>query len=413
MSARQLPARLGLGGALLLSFNGAVGSAVFALPATLAADVGGWAPWLFPFAGLVALIIAIPFARAVGGMVGIGGPAIYGAAFGRLAGFELGWIYYIARTAAFAANVNVLADYLLRWAEVDAAPAARAALILAVIALLAAANLAGMTRAVKVLGGLTLLKTLPLLGLAALALVTFPLPELGPPPPLDATQASLLLVFYAFVGFENAAVTSGETRGAERAVPRALLLTLAAIVILYLLVQLAFLAVAPEVAPGEKAPLLALGQALLGPLGALLILLAAVTSLAGNLHANLAATPRVTFALAERGDIPAFFAAVHPRFASPHGSILFMAALAAVLALSGGFTWLAVVSTLARMIVYAVTIAAWLKTAAAGVGERLLGFAGLLLSLVIAAMAGLTAWITLAALALAGTLLFYLARRSA
>jgi hypothetical protein len=84
-----------------------------------------------------------------------------------------------------------------------------------------------------------------------------------------------------------------------------------------------------------------------------------------------------------------------------------------VLALSGGFTWLAVVSTLARMIVYAVTIAAWLKTAAAGVGERLLGFAGLLLSLVIAAMAGLTAWITLAALALAGTLLFYLARRSA
>ncbi len=114
-------------------------------------------------------------------------------------------------------------------------------------------------------------------------------------------------------------------------------------------------------AEGDKAPLLALGTALLGPAGALLILLAAVTSLAGNLHANMTASPRVTHALAARGDLPAWIGAVHPRFATPHGSILLMAVLVAALALSGGFVWLAVVSTLARMAVYAVTIAAWLK----------------------------------------------------
>lgn len=411
MSGEGLPRRVGLGGALLLSFNGAVGAAVFALPATLAADVGGWAPWLFPLAGLVMFLIALPFARAAASMPGHGGPAVYGAVFGRMAGFELGWLYYVARTAALAANVHVLADYVLRWAEASPPGWVRAALILGVIASLALANVAGMTRALRLLGGLTLLKTLPLVVLAVLALVTLPLPALGPPPPLEPLQASLLLVFYAFVGFENAAVTAGETRDAERAIPRALLLTLGGIILLYAVVQGAYLAVTPAVAEGEKAPLLAMGAALLGPTGSLLILLAAVTSLLGNLHGNLAATPRVTYALAQRGELPAFLAAVHPRFASPHGSILFMALLASALALSGGFVWLAVVSVLARLWVYSVTVAAWLKAGRRTGGEKLLGFAAILLCAAVASQASVTAWATLLSLAVAGALLFLFARK--
>jgi amino acid transporter len=225
-------------------------------------------------------------------------------------------------------------------------------------------------------------------------------------------QASLLLVFYAIVGFENAAVTAGETRDAERAVPLALLLTLGTIVILYALVQLAFLAAAPDVPDGEKAPLLALGSALLGPAGALLILLAAVTSLLGNLHGNLAATPRVTYALARRDELPALLGAVHPRFASPHGSILFMALFAGLLALSGGFVWLAVVSVLARLVVYAVTIAAWLKPAGRSGGDKLLGLLAILLCALVASQASLASWATLALLAVAGALLFLVAGRA-
>ena len=410
MSGAGLPKRVGLGGALLLSFNGAVGAAVFALPATLAGDVGAWAPWLFPLAGLVMLLVALPFARAAASMPGNGGPALYGAAFGRLAGFELGWLYYVARTAALAANVHVLVDYVLRWTEVAPSPLLRSLIIVAVIGLLAAINVAGMTRALRLLGGLTLFKTLPLIGLALLAPFAAPLPELPPPPALGALEASLLLVFYAFVGFENAAVTAGETRSAERSVPRALLLTLGVIVLLYFLVQLAFVAVAPAVPEGEKAPLLALGTALLGPAGAALILLAAVTSLLGNLHGNLAATPRVTHSLAERGELPVWLAAVHPRFASPHLSILFMALFACALALSGGFAWLAVVSVLARLIVYAVTIAAWLKGEGRSLGDRLLGITAILLCALVATQASAESWTTLLVLAVAGALLFLLAK---
>lgn len=412
MTGPTLPKRVGLGGATLISFNGAVGAAVFALPATLAADVGGWAPWLFPAAAAVMMLIAIPFARAILTMPGEGGPVVYGSAFGRVAGFELGWTYYIARVAAFAANVHVLIDYLLRWLELTPAAWVRSALILAVITLIAFANVVGMTRALRLLGGLTLLKSLPLVLLALLALATAPFPALGPPPELSAVEASVLLVFYAFIGFESSIAVSGEARDGGRSIARSVLLTIIVIALLYLLVQLAFLAVSPPVAEGEKAPLLALGTALLGPTGALLILLAAVSSLAGNLHGNLASTPRVSHALAARGDLPGWLAVVHPRFLSPHRSILLMAALSAVLALSGGFVWLAVVSTLARMAVYGVTIAAWLRTDRRAPGEWALGISGILLCMAIASQATAAAWATLGALLIAGLLLYALARRS-
>jgi amino acid transporter len=358
------------------------------------------------------LLIAVPFAKAIAAMPGEGGPVVYGSAFGRFAGFELGWTYYIARMAAFAANVHVLVDYLLRWADIAPQPWIRAGLILATIAILGAVNIAGTSRAIRLLGGLTLLKSLPLVGIAALALVVTPLPAFGQPPALSTAQASILLVFYAFIGFENSIGVSGEARDGGRAIARAMLVPIFFVALLYFLVQLAFSAVSPPVAVGDKAPLLALGAAVLGPVGALLILLAAVTSLLGNLHANMTASPRISHALAARGDLPPWLAAVHPRLQTPHGSILLMAVIVTALALSGGFVWLAVVSTLARMAVYAITIAAWLKLERRSGPEMALGILGILLSFAVSTQATAAAWATLAALSVAGLLLFLLARRA-
>ncbi len=411
MTSPALERRIGLGGALLLSFNGAVGAAVFALPATLAGSVGGWSLLLFPLTGLVVLLIAIPFARAAASMPGNGGPAIYGLPFGRMVGFQLGWLFLIARTAAFAANVHVLVDYTSRWLGFDLPPVARWLIILALICVLARINIAGTRGALRLLGGLTLLKTLPLIVLAAVGLWLAPLPALGPPPSLSAIEASLLLCFYAFVGFENSLATAGETRDPARALPRALFLTVCTIVILYTLVQAAFNAVAPVVVLDDKAPLLALGTALLGPAGSALVLLAAVTSLLGNLHGNMTATPRVMFALAQRGDLPAWLAVVGIGTGTPVMSILAMAALAALLALSGGFVWLAIISILARLIVYAVTIAAGLVTGRRNLGSMAQSLIAILLCALIASQASLAAWATLAVLALAGALLFLFARR--
>jgi basic amino acid/polyamine antiporter, APA family len=415
----SLPRRIGIGGALLLAFNGAIGASIFALPGTLAADFGTFAPWLFPLVGLASLLIAVPFSRSVAAFPESGGPATYGRVFGKLAGFELGWVYYVARATAFAANLNVLITYLARWWTGADAGAARIGLMLSIVAAFAISNIAGVKPAMRLLGSLTVLKTVPLVIAAFAALVIAGIPAPAALPPLSEIEAGILIVFYAFVGFENATVTAGETKRPERTLPRALLGTIASIAALYFLVQLAFVALFPSgLESGAETPLLALGERLVGPAGAILIGLTAICSLAGNLHSNMAATPRVTFAMSERGELPALFAAVHRGFATPFVSILFFAALVAALAVSGSFVWLAVVSTLARMIVYVVTILALPRAPGRPVRVSPSHWAGaaigVLICAAVAAQADRAAWLTLAALSAAGLLLYLLKpRRSA
>jgi APA family basic amino acid/polyamine antiporter len=401
----RLARQIGLGGALLLSFNSVVGSGIFALPAALAERLGAFSPYIFPIAGLVLLLIAVPYARAAAAFDHNGGPAAHGAAFGRLVGFELGWIYYVSRAAAFAANAAVLAAYAARWWAPLSGSLLRALLIVAVIGGLTAINIAGVRRSMRLLAGLTLLKALPLIVLASAALLLAGFPAPGPPPPLTELEGTLLLALYAFIGFENSTATAGETRAPGATIPRALLATIAATACLFFLVQLAFVAALPDGASDATAPLLDLGGSLAGPVGAGIVTLAAIASLSGNLHSNLAATPRVTQAMGERGDLPAWFGAISMRFGTPANSILFLGLLSAALALSGGFVWLAVVSTLSRIIVYGVTAATLLR---GGAGKLWLGHATIAIAacLWLAAQAEPVAWATLLALAAAGLILY-------
>jgi APA family basic amino acid/polyamine antiporter len=186
-----------------------------------------------------------------------------------------------------------------------------------------------------------------------------------------------------------------------------LLGTIGSVALLYFVVQLAFVAFFPTgLQEDENTPLLALGEVVLGPAGALILGLAAVFSLAGNLHANIAATPRLTFAMAERGELPSWLARVHPTYATPITSILFFAVLTAALAISGSFVWLAVVSTLARMIIYAVTILALPRApqrpARLTRSNWAVGGVGVLICILVAAQADAKAWLTLFGLSAVG-----------
>jgi amino acid transporter len=414
----RLERRIGLAGAILLSFNGVLGGAIFALPAILAGDFGSFSPWLFPLVAFASLLIIVPFARSAGAFHQSGGPAAYGAVFGRFVGFELGWIYYIARTAAFAANANVLTAYVARWWTGADQGVGRAALMLSVCAILAAVNIAGVKRALALLGGLTLLKALPLLiaALAVLAL-TVPWPTPGPLPALTELEAGVLLVFYAFVGFENVVVPAGETKRPGTVLPRAIFVTIALTTLLYFLVQLAYISALPgggtDGAIDDKAPLIDLGRWLAGHAGAVVLTLAAIASLSGNLHGIMTSTSRVTSALGERGDLPRWFARVHPRFVTPANSIAFLAVFAAALALIGTYVWLAVISVLARLIIYAVTITALPRAPERGTVPRwlyVMGAAGIALCIWASLQAEWQAWRTLGLLALGGAILYAVAR---
>ena len=413
---KELPRRIGLIGAVALAFNGAVAASVFALPATLAADFGAFSPLLFPIVGLAAMLIIIPFSWTVAAFPQSGGPATYGAVFGRFTGFELGWIYYIARATAFAANANVLTAYLARWFPAADQGAARIIILLSATALFAAVNIAGVRKSIRLLAGLAVLKAVPLFiaAIAAIAL-TFPWPAPDPVPTLTEFETGLLIVFYAFVGFESAVIPAGETKNPSTNLPRAIFLTIGITTLLYFLVQLAFVSALPGGGLDDTAPLIDLGSWLAGPAGATALTLAAVASLAGSLHGIMTSTPRVSYALGLRGDLPAWFARVQPRFETPANSIMFFALVTGALAVSGSFVWLAVVSTLARMIVYAVTIAALPRApgrARPGALHYLLGAVGIAVCIWAAAQADAKAWLTLGALAGAGVLLYAIARLS-
>jgi amino acid transporter len=349
---------IGFLGSAFLSFNGMVGAGIFALPGTLYDRFGAFSPFLFPLFGLLVLVVALPFARVAARHPVSGGPVVYAAAFGPAAAFQAGWVYYVARVTALAANLTVLVTYLaVLWPPLGSG-LPRAAIILAVSGLLVWINIVGVKRAVQLIDALTVLKAAPLLFVAVMGLVvaggTIEAP-LGVPP-LSELEAAALLILYAFVGFENSVTPAGETSNPTRNIPRALVATIVGTAVLYFLVQLSYVAVMEPGAGGE-APMVELGKALMGPAGGLLLVAAAVFSLLGNISGGLTATSRTSYAMGRDGLLPGWFGGVSARFATPANSIVFMGGLIAVLALSGSFVWLAVVSTLARMFVYSISIA--------------------------------------------------------
>lgn len=409
---------IGFRNSAFLSFNGIVGAGIFALPATLHAQFGAFSPWLFPIFGLLVLIVALPFARLAALVPTSGGPAAYAGVFGPFAAFQVGWLYYVARATALAANANVFATYAGALAPPLASPGGRAALIAALIGGITWLNMVGVKRAVRLLDALTLLKALPIIGLAVWGLIAFGdrVPAPAPVPDVAGVSAAALLILYAFIGFENLLVPAGETERPERTIPRALLITVGGTAALYFLVQLAYVTVMP---PGGKpdAPLVAFATILAGAAGALVISLAALFSVAGNISGTVTSTPRVTYALAEAGALPAWFGSVNARWATPANSILFMGVLGTTLALSGSFVWLAVVSTLARMIVFSVSFAALPaaeRQAGKGVGLRVLAMMlpALAICLWAAAQSEWRSWAMLAALLALGCGLYGAAKLS-
>lgn len=405
---------IGFTGSAFLSFSGMVGAGIFALPGTIYAQFGAFSPWLFPLFALLVLLIALPFARLAALHPQSGGPAAYTVPFGPLVSFQAGWLYYVARITALAANANVFATYAATLWPPLGGTMGRATTIAALIGLITWVNMVGVKRAVRVLDLLTLLKALPLIALAlwGLAWSAGSWPPPGPPPPLSALEAAALIILYAFVGFENSVVPADETADARRTIPRALIVTLLSTAALYFLIQLAYVAVMPP-GPAPAAPLAAFAETLIGPLGALILTATALASIAGNLTGSMTATPRVTYALAAQNSLPGWFGAVHPRWATPANSILFMGLAGIALGVTGSFLWLAIVSTLARLIVYALSIAALPKAEKAGAGVWAMVAAALAVCLWAAAQSSWQSWAMLGGLVVAGLVLYALARRQA
>lgn len=403
----ELKRDIGAIGVWFIALNGMVGAGIFAMPQTLAAGAGAASPYLILGIGAAMIPVALVFGALAGRFDSAGGPVVYvEAAFGRFAAFQAGWLYYLARLAAVAANTNALLTYLAVFAPGADQGALRVLGILTLLGALTAMNIAGVKGAVRTLNLVTVLKLAPLLALVGWGLVAFAGHVPAPAAPSAASATSLgLLVLYAFVGFESVTLMAGETRHAKQKLPRALVGIIVAMTALYFVVQLAYVAIMQGRTP-EIAPLAAAAQVLAGPWGAAAISVAAILSIGGNLFSNVITTPRVTFAMAQEHSLPGWFGAVHPRFATPANSILFLGLLGGALAVSGAFVWLAIMSALARMLVYLGCAGALVKLPGTALARFAIPAAAGALCVWAAAQAKPDAWAFLAGFAALGATLY-------
>jgi len=423
----SLPRHLGLFGLWLLVVNGLIGAGIFGLPGGAAKLAGEYSPLIYLFCALLILPILLCMAELASYFRGSGGPVRYGtAAFGPFIGFQAGWLYYIARLVSFAANTALLVDSIGYFWPAASAGLPRVVLLSAIVAGLTLINVLGSVRAMRSLALLTFIKfaVLLLLVIAGAALLGSQIvPAFNPltvlSSPYDIGGATLLLI-YAFVGFESVVVPAGEAKNPARDMPRALIFGLLMVTLLYVGIQLVSVAAVPDIA-GSASPLLDVAASLFGQAGALLLMLGVVASVAANLLGAIFSTPRASFALAEDGSLPRWFAAVQPRFLTPANSIVFFGALALLLTLYGSFLWLAAATVVSRLLLYGLTCAAvpLLRPKLAGADSFVLPLGYLFPLLGIAACIWLALQVSWPAIlatslfVLLGTALYFLARHQA
>jgi amino acid transporter len=176
-------------------------------------------------------------------------------------------------------------------------------------------------------------------------------------PSYTGFSASVLLLVFAFTGFEMAAIPAGEALDPRRHLPFALLTGTVIAVLLYVGIQAVCIGTLPELAKSQR-PLADAGTRLFGRPGAAVISLGALISIMGTMNAITLAAPRLLFAMAEQGQLPRIVSATHRRFHTPHVAILISAVGMLALTLSGTFASAATLSTIIRLITYAVTCAA-------------------------------------------------------
>lgn len=340
--------------------NSIIGAGIFVLPATAYNRVGSYSLIAFVVCALVAVLIILCFVEVSSRFTGTGGPYLYAReAFGPAIGFQVGWMNWIARVSAFATNCNLLVIYLsFFW--LPAGTGIRRALIITTITVtLTAINYIGVRNAAITSNIFTLAKLIPLIvfigvGLFFLTPANF---TLGDYPSYGSFSTAVLLLVYAFTGFENGSVPAGEIVNPRRNVPFAILIGIAIVTAVYLLVQVVSIGTLPNLGDTQR-PLAEAASKFLGPIGASIIAAGAVISIIGNLNVNILTTPRILFAMSEHREIPPALASVHARFRTPYVAIIVTASLMLALTLSSSLIYALTVSTIARLFAYIATCVA-------------------------------------------------------
>lgn len=341
-----------------LSINDVVGSGIYLLPAAAAALLGPASLWAVLLAGLAVSLLVLCYAQAASYFDQPGGGYLYAReAFGPLVGFEVGWMLLITRVATAAALSNGLAKAVTHFWPHAASGGMRVAIVSGALAFLVAVNVVGIRAAARTGVFLAIAKILPLvmfIGIGAMHVdLSTAAPLSGPLAMGDLGKAALLLLF-AYAGFENLPAAAGEYRNPRRDVPFAMLSMIATVTVTYFAVQWVALGTLPGLASSHT-PLADAAARFGGGWLALVLTVGAAVSILGTTSNTIMLGPRYLHALAMDGYGPRVLARIHPRFRTPVPAIITLGVLSLLLALSGSFVQLALLSVVARLCTYIAT----------------------------------------------------------
>jgi APA family basic amino acid/polyamine antiporter len=340
-----------------LIINAVIGSGVFGIPSEVNGIVGRASPIAMILAGLGMGMVMACFAEVASQFSNAGGAYLYTkTALGDFAGMQVAWFSLLAPIGACAASVNLFVIYLAGFFPAVGSGLLRLAVMALLLGALTLANYIGVRSGTNLSNVFTISKLLPLVVLILLGLWRFmEHPLMLPPsevvqPGIRGWLDALLLLAFAYGGFETCLIPAAEMKEPRKEIPLALVSGLLVCISVYALIQ--FVVVVTIGTGHIDRPLAATASVLIGSSGSALITAAAMISIYGSVSAMVLATPRLTYSLAESREFPSVFAAVHPKFRTPHISILAVGALAFLLAATGTFRWLMTLASGAIIITY-------------------------------------------------------------
>ncbi len=340
-----------------LVINGIIGAGIFGLPSKVFAQISSYSLLAFVACAVVIGLIVLVYAEVSSRFSSTGGSYLYAReAFGPAVGFEVGWLFWIVRVATFAANANLLVTYLGFFIPDANEGVMRIAFLSLVALIITLVNLWGIRESATMTNLLTIGKLLPLIVFVAVGMffvqrANFTFDAM---PQYSAFSSAVLLLIYAFVGFEGPVVIAGETKEPEKVIPFGLITGILIVTIVYVSIQIVSIGTLPGLATSER-PLADASAMFLGPYGAAIITLGILISIFGNINTGLLTATRVLFAMSEQRDLPPVFDKTHPRFKTPYIAIVVTAFVMLILAIQSSFLTSVAIATIARLLFYATT----------------------------------------------------------
>jgi amino acid transporter len=350
----QLKRIIGKWSLVLLIINSIIGAGIFGLPSKVFGLSGIYSLLAFGVCAIVVMVFILCFAEVSSRFDKTGGPYTYAYnALGPFPGFLTGWLLLLSRIFNYATLINLLVIYLSFFSTAFNQPGLRMVCILALTTFFTVVNHIGVKDSTRVNNILTVAKLLPLGAFIIIGLFNLR------PEALTTTQSfefssfstSVLLLVFAFGGFESVLINTGEINDPRKNLPFALITGFVFIALFYCLIQLVCIGTLPGLAKSEK-PLADAAHLFMGKAGGILIATGAVISITGTLNAIVLGGSRLPFALSTEGQFPKVFAFVHPKRLTPTWSLLLFIAITTVVSLVWSFFAALTIGSIIRVMVY-------------------------------------------------------------